>query len=141
MDPNNIAPYGFAIVDGKTVPIEEIVKNKKTISASSLDLQGYEHPLPAGFTSVGGLNLRGYEHPLPDWIISAGEDSRGYTFAAVLQDGEWRIRAGCRDFSIDEALEHWGPDGESDNPECLALVEKLKAEIKARNKAKMEIGS
>ena len=123
MDPNNIAPYGFAIVDGKTVPIEEIVKNKKTIIGG------------------GHLYLQDYAHPLPDWIISAGEDSRGYTFAAVLQDGEWRIRAGCRDFSIDEALEHWGPDGESDNPECLALVEKLKAEIKARNKAKMETGS
>ena len=27
------------------------------------------------------------------------------------------------------------------DPECLALVEKLEAEIKARNKAKMETGS
>ena len=36
-------------------------------------------------------------------------DPRGYSFAhAVLCDGEWRVRAGCRDFSIAEAREHWG---------------------------------
>ena len=92
-----------------------------------LDLQGYAHPLPAGLASIGGsLNLRGYAHPLPDWIIPAGVDVRGYWFAAIRQGGEWRIRAGCRDFSVEEALSHWGPGGESDRPDCLALVEKIK---------------
>jgi len=37
------------------------------------------------------------------------QDKRGYCFAhAQLTDKGWQIRAGCRDFSVDEALEHWG---------------------------------
>jgi hypothetical protein len=36
-------------------------------------------------------------------------DMRGYSFAhATLFGTEWRIRAGCRDFSIQEARKHWG---------------------------------
>jgi len=36
-------------------------------------------------------------------------DPRGYSFAyATLYGDEWRIRSGCRDFSITAALEHWG---------------------------------
>jgi hypothetical protein len=38
------------------------------------------------------------------------QDARGYSFAHANQtDGGWRIRAGCRNFSIAEAREHWGP--------------------------------
>ena len=91
-------------------------------------------PLPAALTSVGGyLDLRGYGHPLPNWIISAGADSRSYWFSAVKQNGAWRIRAGCRDFSVAAALAHWGSGGQSDNPKCLALVEHLVAEIDVRD--------
>lgn len=39
------------------------------------------------------------------------QDPRGYAFthAVNTKDG-WRIRAGCRYFSIDEALAHWGDE-------------------------------
>ena len=45
------------------------------------------------------------------------QDARGYAFAHAIQtDAGWRVRAGCRDFSITEALAHWGspdyPDAE-----------------------------
>ena len=100
----------------------------------ALVLRGYGHPLPAALTSVGGaLVLRGYGHPLPNWIISAGADSRGYWFSAVKQNGAWRIRAESRDFSVADALAHWGSGGQSDKPECLALVEHLVAEIDVRD--------
>jgi len=37
------------------------------------------------------------------------QDPRGYSFAHAIETGEgWRVRAGCRDFSIEEALDHWG---------------------------------
>ena len=99
-----------------------------------LYLRGYGHPMPAALASVGGdLYLDGYGHPMPNWIISAGADSRGYWFSAVKQNGAWRIRAGCRDFSVAAALAHWGSGGQSDNPECLALVEKIVAEIDVRD--------
>jgi len=42
-------------------------------------------------------------------ILLPVQDVRGYSFAHAAKCGEeWRIRAGCRNFSIDEALEHWG---------------------------------
>jgi len=37
------------------------------------------------------------------------QDPRGYLFAsAMLTPGGWRIIAGCRFFSVEEAREHWG---------------------------------
>ena len=125
---HTIAPSGYVILDGCKITTEEFASQiGARYKYGYLDLQGYAHPLPAGLASIGGsLNLRGYAHPLPDWIIPAGVDVRGYWFAAIRQGGEWRIRAGCRDFSVKEALSHWGPGGKSDRPDCLALVEKIK---------------
>jgi hypothetical protein len=37
-------------------------------------------------------------------------DRRRYTWLAIAENGEWRIRAGCRSFSIKEAREHWLSD-------------------------------
>jgi hypothetical protein len=34
-------------------------------------------------------------------------DHRRFTWLAISEKGEWRIRAGCRNFSIQEAREHW----------------------------------
>jgi hypothetical protein len=97
-----------------------------------VDLRGYNHPLPAALASIGGpAYLEGYNHPLPAWLIDGGADSRGYYFAGMLVNGEWRIRAGCRDFSIDQARRHWGSGGQSDRPDCLALVEKIVTAIEA----------
>ena len=61
--------------------------------------------------------------------LNAGLDSRGYQFLAARVRGEYRIIAGCRNLSVAEARNHWGPDGPSDRPDCRALVEKLAAEI------------
>jgi len=42
-------------------------------------------------------------------------DLRGYSFPhAVLCGNEWRVRVGCRDFSIADAREHWGPSYRGD---------------------------
>jgi hypothetical protein len=47
----------------------------------SLDLSGYQHPLPAGFTRCGGyLSLSGHKHPLPAGFTHCGGSLglRGY---------------------------------------------------------------
>ncbi len=131
--PAGLTSVGSLDLQGYTQPLPAGLT-----SVGSLDLRGYTQPLPAGLTSVGGsLDLRGYTQPLPAWIVSAGADSRGYWFAAVLQDGEWRFRAGCRDYDLQEAREHWGSGGPSDRPDCLALVENLVAQIEARTQEKV----
>jgi len=37
-------------------------------------------------------------------------DLRGYTWLAIYENDEWRIRAGCRNLSIPEARKHWTAD-------------------------------
>ena len=104
-----------------------------SVGGNIYGLSGYGHPLPAGLTSVGGyLGVRGYAHPLPAWIVDGGADSRGYYFTGMRQSDGWRIKAGCRNYSIDEALAHWGPGGASNRPDCYALVKKIIAEIQQR---------
>ena len=52
-----------------------------THCAGWLDLEGYQHPLPSGFTHCAGwLDLRGYAHPLPSrFTHCAGSlDLEGY---------------------------------------------------------------
>ena len=77
--------------------------------------------LPAA-TDVRVYNCAGLAH-------YAGDDSRGYQFVAVRARGQYMIVAGCRNLSVAQAHAHWGPGGPSDRPDCLALVERLAAEI------------
>ena len=84
-------------------------------------LRGYAHALPTLALIGGSAFLRGYAH-MPAWIGYVGDDSRGYSFWADLL--RRRVRGGCRNFNPEEALAHWGPGGESDRPDCLALAQK-----------------
>lgn len=68
-------------------------------------------------------------------LIHGGEDSRGCYFFAFPNCGQYRIFAGCRNFSVDDARRHWGRGGPSANPECLALVENIAAQIDAKTTA------
>ena len=67
-------------------------------------------------------------------MIHGGKDSRGYHFFGFPQSGKYRIFAGCRNLTPEEALAHWGPGGPSDRPDCLALVQKIIAEIKMKER-------
>jgi len=48
-------------------------------------------------------------------ILLPVQDPRGYSFVFAIEcnDG-WRVRAGCRDFTIEQALEHWGDSYKGD---------------------------
>ena len=43
---------------------------------------------------------------LPHYFLPVS-DPRGYTWLAIVESGAWRIRAGCRTFTIAEARAHW----------------------------------
>jgi hypothetical protein len=47
----------------------------------------YQHPLPAGLTSVGGLYLEGYDHPLPAGLTSVRGDLGLYGYNHPLPSG------------------------------------------------------
>jgi len=54
---------------------------------------------------LSGCDLSG----IKGFYLLPMQDQRGYSFPhAVECDGVWRIRAGCRDFTVAEAREHWG---------------------------------
>ena len=64
-------------------------------------------------------------------VFDAGCDHRGYRFIAGVDLGrhELRIFAGCRDFSVEDALRHWTI---KDNREALRKVDYLVAEAVAK---------
>ena len=59
--------------------------------------------------------------------FEAGRDKRGYMFHGFFVFGVPRISAGCRGFTLPQALKHWGFGGASDRPDCLALVRVIEA--------------
>ena len=63
-------------------------------------------------------------------VLNAGKDRRGYQFTALYVRKQWRIIAGCRNFSIEDAKKHWRK-----NAECYGLVETLITQINMRKSA------
>jgi hypothetical protein len=64
--------------------------------------------------NLSGANLSG----AVGFLSLPVSDPRGYHHHAIWCGAEWRIRAGCRDFSIAEAREHWLSD-DYDGPTML----------------------
>ena len=71
-----------------------------------------------------GANLRGADLSYASGYVDLGRDTRGYHFRAVAFPLGWQITAGCRNFTIDEALAHWR---KAHNEDALARVAILKA--------------
>ena len=107
----------FLEVNGRKMSLAELMKNPSAATVVRVDnCPGLAvlPELPAA-TVVRVDNCPGL----------AAKDSRGYSFAIAKIRGQWRIIAGCQNFSFEDARRHWGRDGASDRPDCLALVEKL----------------
>jgi hypothetical protein len=69
-------------------------------------------------------NLQGANLTDAKGIICLGTDPRGYRFVGVRHDDGWRISAGCRWFTIDEAKTHW-----KNNSDALARINTLSEKI------------
>ena len=92
------------------------------------DLPNAEYVYASGCTGLTALpDLPNAEIEFGGGYFFAGVDSRGYPFEGVTIRNEWRVVAGCRNYNIAEAREHWGPGGPSDRPDCLAMVEAIAA--------------
>jgi hypothetical protein len=78
----------------------------------------------------GCTGLTGYD------IIDVGKNARGYDMSAISIAGRWRIIAGCRNFTLEEARRHWGDGSGRAHKAILAKVEKIAAEIERRASAK-----
>jgi len=68
--------------------------------------------------NLGGANLYGAKG-----YCDAGYDSRGYHFFGVQQADGWRVKAGCRWFTIPEAIEHWTVKGNKDALARVAVIQ------------------
>ena len=81
--------------------------------------------------NLSGANLSGHK------IIPGPSRSDGYAFMLTNIEGEgWRIKAGCRNFTLAAAKAHWSKprdDGKAErNAESLLIVEQLLALAKLR---------
>ena len=86
--------------------------------------------------NLKGANLRGAN--LSDaygLLLLPVQDHRGYSFCHAIHCGqEWRVRVGCRDYSIAEAREHWGRSYVGDRLQgdmYLYAIDWLERKIKA----------
>lgn len=82
-----------------------------------------------------GADLRGADFRRAKGIhLLPVQDSRGHSFAhAIETESGWRIRVGCRDFSIEEAKAHWGDAYKGDREQgdmYLYAIEWLERKIK-----------
>jgi hypothetical protein len=116
----------------------EYVYARGCTALTELKADQAEYVDASGCTALTELKADQAEIKPPSTLyIFGGVDSRGYLFEAVTIRNQWRIIAGCRNYSISDALEHWGQHGDSYRPDCLALVEKIAAEIERREVAKV----
>jgi hypothetical protein len=132
---------GCAALTEINAPKAEYINATGCVSLTEVNASDAREVIAGGCVSLTKLNAPDakYIHAsgctsLTD-VIHGGKDSRGYHFFGLQQRGKYRIFAGCRNFTLEEALAHWGPGGPGDKPDCLALVEKIIAEIKTREKA------
>jgi len=74
--------------------------------------------------NLAGANLAGAN--LADRIIDGGLRSDGYRFLLTrTEPGEFRVKAGCRNFTLTEAAVHWTatrPPGESLGDETRVII-------------------
>lgn len=68
------------------------------------------------YSRLEGIDLHGAELRGIDLRGATGvvrldmHDPRDYTPVAIAHADGWRIKSGCRWFTVDEATQHWGPD-------------------------------
>ena len=74
---------------------------------------------------------------ISDRVIDGGLRSDGYRFLLTRTDpGEWRVKAGCRNFTLPEARTHWGerrPAGDPLGDETRLIIAHMEALAKLRN--------
>jgi hypothetical protein len=85
--------------------------------------------------NLAGANLAG-ANQISSRIIDGGLRSDGYRFLLTrTEPGAWRIKAGCRNFTVDDGLKHWSdtrPKGESLGDETRLIVAHMLALAKLR---------
>lgn len=74
------------------------------------------------WASLSGANLSGANLYEAKNIICAGTDPRGYRFIGVKHETTWTIRAGCRWFTMAEAVAHWTAKNNKDALARLAVI-------------------
>ena len=107
-------------------------------SLSGADLRGAD----LRGADLRGADLRGaylslaYLRGAVGFVVLAHLD-HGYRVDASWRINEWRIIAGCRNFSIEEAREHWGsPDYHtpSSGQKVIAMLDWLEKQPKPEEK-------
>ncbi len=76
-----------------------------------------------GGANLSEANLHGADLRGAKGIVCAGTDRRGYRFVGVLHADGWRVAAGCRWFTVPEAVAHWTAKGNHDALARLAVIQ------------------
>ena len=79
--------------------------------------------------NLNGADLRDAKLHSVEGFICAGSDPRGYHFFGVSHASGWIVKAGCRWFTIQEAIDHWSAAGNKDALLRVAVIQNLGREF------------
>ena len=87
------------------------------------------------YADLSYADLHGADN-ISDRVIDGGLRSDGYRFLLTRTEPDaWRIKAGCRNFTVDEGLEHWRrtrPEGDALGDETRLIIAHMVAVAKLR---------
>ena len=117
----------YVCVNGESVSFAEMVAMDKT-AIKTVVVWNCPALAVADWPAATSVSVR--ECPalaVGKWFY-AGTDDRGLGFLGNFQTSVPHVWAESHKFTIPKALSHWGPGGESDRPDCFALVKKIESE-------------
>ncbi|MCB1460934.1 MAG: pentapeptide repeat-containing protein [Nitratireductor sp.] len=110
------------------------VKTRANLSGANLSRADLSRA-DLSYANLSGANLSGAEQG-DDRIIDGGLRSDGYRFFLTrTEPGEFRVKAGCRNFTVKEAKAHWDetrPKGEALGDETRLIIKHMLAIAKLR---------
>jgi hypothetical protein len=121
--------------DGKRAILNDADLNGADLSYTNLSgasLHGASlHDASLNGANMSGADLRGANLHGADLhgaigYVCLGTDKRGYHFRATRHEAGWMISAGCRWFTVAEAVKHWTT---RDNKDALARVAILQSHM------------
>jgi len=93
--------------------MKQIINNVTLEIAPYADLRGAD----LYGADLHGADLHGAYLYGAKGYLCLGIDNRGYHFRAVLFSKGWQVTAGCRNFTLTEAKQHW-----ANNRDALARL-------------------
>jgi hypothetical protein len=106
----NLSYANLSRVDLSCANLSGADLSRSNLSGANLSRSNLSGAILSGAILSGAI-LSGADLSRATGLVMLTQTDDGYLVIASKQEDGWRILAGCRDFTIDEAIDHWSsPD-------------------------------